>query len=413
MRDRQINIGIGFATGRKSFQSVLNAYVYQLEESGLVRDKNIHFNLLVAYDLAYAGTKLADYTGISEMVKRHFDNCFFIGADDIAAEAKALVEAGVILPEEEPLCFGGGYASKRNSIVYTALKNHIDYLIFLDDDEYPMAVTQSGDYLLWSGQHVLESHIKYLQSADITNGYHCGYISPIPYMEFDNIVSEGDFRTFIEALSNDILNWDTARQVMLDGGITYADKQVLIEQMPSSVEEVHGAKFITGGNLGLNLRNPERVFPFYNPPGARGEDTFLSTCLSDVNVKSIPTYTFHDGFSIYSTLLKGVLPNSLRKIYATSEEVVERFYRACIGWVRYKPLYTYITRREEYGQVINDMREKLSEVQPKVCSFFNRPEFSDILHELDTYDAKVKEHYADFERSKELWEKMKAYLASL
>ncbi|KAA3379385.1 hypothetical protein F1912_13620, partial [Akkermansia muciniphila] len=69
-----------------------------------------------------------------------------------------------------------------------------------------MAVTQSGDYLLWSGQHVLESHIKYLQSADITNGYHCGYISPIPYMEFHNIVSEGDFRTFIEALSNDILN---------------------------------------------------------------------------------------------------------------------------------------------------------------------------------------------------------------
>ena len=139
----------------------------------------------------------------------------------------------------------------------------------------------------------------------------------------------------------------------------------------------------------------------------------MSTCLSDVNVKSIPTYTFHDGFSIYSTLLKGVLPNSLRKIYATSEEVVERFYRACIGWVRYKPLYTYITRREEYGQVINDMREKLSEVLPKVCSFFNRPEFSDILHELYTYDAKVKEHYADFERSKELWEKMKAHLASL
>ena len=49
---------------------------------------------------------------------------------------------------------------------------------------------------------------------------------------------------------------------MLDGGITYADKQVLIEQMPSSVEEIHGAKFITGGNLGLNLRNPERAVSY-------------------------------------------------------------------------------------------------------------------------------------------------------
>ena len=27
----------------------------------------------------------------------------------------------------------------------------------------------------------------------MTNGYHCGYISPIPYLEFDHILSEEDF----------------------------------------------------------------------------------------------------------------------------------------------------------------------------------------------------------------------------
>ncbi len=56
----------------------------------------------------------------------------------------------------------------------------------------------------WSNQHVLESHIEYLRNADMTNGYHCGYISPIPYLEFDHILSEQDFRAFILALSNDI-----------------------------------------------------------------------------------------------------------------------------------------------------------------------------------------------------------------
>lgn len=410
MKNRQIHIGIGFATGRKSFQSVLMAYIYQLEESGLLRDKNIHFSLLVAYDLEYSGTKLTDYTNINDTVKKYFEHCYFIGEDDIAAQVEDLVKAGVAKEDEKNLCFGNGYASKRNILVYTAMKNDIDYLIFLDDDEYPMAVTESKDYLLWSGQHVLETHIKYLQSADMTNGYHCGYISPIPYMEFDNIVSEEDFRTFIEALSNDVLGWDTTRKVMQNGGITYADKTVLIDQCPSQAEETHGAKFITGGNLGLNLRCPERVFPFYNPPGARGEDTFLSTCLSEVNVKYIPTFTFHDGFSIYSCLLKGVLPNTLYKIKANSEEVIGRFYRACVGWVRYKPLYTYITRRDDYDTIIADMREKLTEVLPKICSFFNRSEFSQIIEELDHYDDQVKIHFAQFERSKEIWNKMKEYI---
>jgi hypothetical protein len=74
----------------------------------------------------------------------------------------------------------------------------------------------------------------------------------------------------------------------------------LIERKISLVEEENGAKFITGGNLGISLRDLDKVYPFYNPPGARGEDTFLSTCLSNSTVKLIPAYTFHDGFSIYN-----------------------------------------------------------------------------------------------------------------
>ena len=109
----------------------------------------------------------------------------------------------------------------------------------------------------------------------MTHGHHCGYISPIPYMEFNEIMTEGDFRSFIEAISNDIIKWDTLKCVMKNGGITYADTKVLTSDDAIEVEEINHAKFISGANLCINLTEPRRVFPFYNPPGARGEDTFL------------------------------------------------------------------------------------------------------------------------------------------
>jgi hypothetical protein len=63
---------------------------------------------------------------------------------------------------------------------------------------------------LWSGQHVLLSHLLEIPNADYTNGYHCGYISPIPQLNFTDRFTEVDFRMFIEAISNDIINWDVS-----------------------------------------------------------------------------------------------------------------------------------------------------------------------------------------------------------
>lgn len=408
MLEREIHIGIAFATGRKSFQNVLNAYIYHLQESMLLKDRNVHLHLLVAYDLAYAGTVLSDYTSVRPGVLEQFTTVTFLGEDDIDRTAQSLVQSGVIEAKEADLCFGNGYASKRNILLYTALKKGLDYLIFLDDDEYPMAVTESKNSTLWSGQHVLEAHLKYLRTSDMTNGYHCGYISPIPYMEFDNVMTAQDFQIFIEALSNDILNWDEIKKVIDNGGITYANKEVLIEQAASLVPEVNGAKFITGGNLGINLTDPAKVFAFYNPPGARGEDTFLSTCLHEINVKRIPAYTFHDGFSIYSCLLQGVLPTRLKRIGSVdSEEIIRRFYNACIGWVRYKPLYTFLTRPKEYVQIMKDMKEKLKATLPKISAYFNVSEFANIESEFIRYESRVQEHLSQFIKTKEIWERVK------
>ena len=285
----------------------------------------------------------------------------------------------------------------------------MEYLIFLDDDEYPLAVTKTRNTLFWGGQHVLLEHLKHIPQADITHGHHCGYISPIPYVEYNDKLSEDDFRRFIEAISNDIVDWDTIKTVMGNGGVTYADTKVLASDEATQVQEINRAKFISGANLCIKLTNPCRVFPFYNPPGARGEDTFLSTCLTDRTVLRVPCYTFHDGFSTYKHLLHGVLPLRFKFIRADQETIATRFYKACIGWTRYKPLLLYITNPESYEERIDQMRRQLVSTLPKICEYFGQRRFMNILTELEEYARNVETHADQFEQTRAAWEKIMAY----
>lgn len=406
----EMKVGIGFATGRRSFQKILKSYVYNWQESGLTEKENIRLNLFVAYDLKYAQTKSIHYTSIKNDVLDLIDDVHFLGSKTIGAEIDSLLRENILSEKEARLFFGSGYAAKRNSVLYMAVKNKIDYLLFLDDDEYPMAVTKTRSTAVWGGQQVLLSHLESIKNADITNGHHCGYISPIPYMEFNKTLTETDFRLFIEAISNDIINWDTIRSIMNNGGVTYADTKILVSEAVEEVEEINHTKFISGANLCINLTQPDRVYPFYNPPGARGEDTFLSTCLSQRKVLRVPCYAFHDGFSTYHHLMDGVLPISLKHVNADSPHVIERFYRACIGWIRYKPLLLYITQPNLYESKINEMRSRLSVVLPKLCAYFDKPEFMNISNELTRYDRNVKQHYAQFLETQQIWNKIIRHL---
>jgi len=409
----EIKVGIGFATGRKSFQKVLRTNIYNWNEAGLVDNKKISLNLFIAYDLNYHKTKITDYTNVHPELVAQIDSSVFIGSIAVKEEIDYLIKENVINISEARMIFARGYAGKRNAVLYNAIKHNMDYLIFLDDDEYPMAVTNTRRTTIWGGQHVLSDHLRYIANADITHGHHCGYISPIPYLEFNDIMSESDFKTFIEAISNDIVNWDNLRVVMKNGGVTYADTNILTSDEAFEVPETNHAKFISGANLCINLTDFRRVLPFYNPPGARGEDTFLSTCLSDRKVLRVPCYTFHDGFSTYNRLLEGVLPIRLKFIKADTEQVNTRFYKACLGWIRYKPLLLYITQPDQYEEKINEMRRQLSMTLPKVCAFFGKPEYMNILTELEKYNRNVEKHYKKFIETQEIWAKIMDHFAKL
>ncbi|CAB1240779.1 conserved protein of unknown function [Ruminococcaceae bacterium BL-6] len=413
MADQKIRLGIGFATGRKNFRKVLNTYIYSWKESRIPGTENVSLSLFVAYDVDYSNTQSTDYTNLTQEVVDVLDEIYFIGKKRILKKSQELIRQGVLTEAEAKLVFGTGYAAKRNAVLYAALESHMDYLLFLDDDEYPLAVTNNRGSALWSGQYVLPYHLASIGNADITYGYHCGYISPVPYIQFDEQFSERDFRRLIGAISNDVINWNSIRTIMENDGVTYADTSVLIHKTPEEVPEINGCKFISGSNLCINLTRPERTFPFYNPPGARGEDTFLSTLLGERTVLRVPCYTFHDGFSAYHHLLDGVLPIRLNAIGINSGKIVSRFYRACVGWVRYKPLLLYITDRDGYDASIRHMTAALDDVLPKVCDHFQRKEFQKLSAELAHYDKNVKKHYAQFLRVQKVWKALLSRLETL
>ena len=405
---RKIRFGLGFATGRKSFRKVLSAYINTWCEARkkLPPDLEVSLNLFVAYDLDYLRTQSTDYTNLNQDIVDAFDDIVFLGAKNAQKSIVQLEKGDTFSSSELHSVFGAGYAGKRNAILYAALEYQIDYLLFLDDDEYPLAVTNNNNFCLWSGQHVLLAHLNEIANADYTNGHHCGYISPIPQIRFNDELTEDDFQSFIEAISNDIINWESMKRLMESGGVTYASTDVLKHRQVSDVTEINHCKFISGANLCVNLTDLDRTFPFYNPPGARGEDTFLSTMLHDRVVRQVPCYAFHDGFSIYKHLLDGVLPTHLAPITAESNAIVSRFLSACTGWVRYKPLLVYITHPEKFELEMQIMEQTLTQTLPKFAKHFQNDRFLGIMDEFLKYRKNVKKHHKQFLLTQSTWNKL-------
>ncbi|HVJ49709.1 hypothetical protein [Desulfitobacterium sp.] len=289
----------------------------------------------------------------------------------------------------------------------------MNYLLFVDDDEYPLAVYEHNDDIFWQRQDILGTHLNYLDQADITHGHHCGYISPIPVFDVNDSETKDGMNNFLRAVSNDIVSVEAVAGRQERGGVDYAS----IETASASsypVEEKKGLKFISGSNLGLNLKTfyqNKPLPPFYNPEGARGEDTFLSACLSDYKVLKVPCYAFHDGFLKYDEILQGVLPIQLQAVKPNNSVIIKRFYKACLGWIRYKPLLLYITDRENFETNVEKVRSDL-ENSVQVMSRELQYNFFPLIDEFNGYVSKVTTHYQDFQHCQEIWNTISRYAAS-
>ena len=245
---KTVQFGLGFVAGRPNVCKIINnTYDQLLNQFKDIEDK-VELTIFILFDLGYQYTTRVDFYGLMPNVYKNI-KIKYITPEDIEEMKKRLIGRGKLTKDEAELFFGHGHAKGRNTLMYYAFIRNIDYLLFWDDDEYPVACIKNNETkeIIWKEQDNLLKHYEYIQKADITHGYHCGYISPIPYVELNEDVDEELFRDYIEAISNEVVSWDSIRtKFVKDNGITYADPQLANGEGAYEIKKQNGAKWVVG-----------------------------------------------------------------------------------------------------------------------------------------------------------------------
>ncbi len=407
---KPIKFGIGFLAGRPNVCKIINRYYKDIIEQGEKFGKEVKFTIFILYDLNYQGTNRIDFYNIKADVYKKIE-IKYITPEDIEEEKKILVSRHDFNKKDIDLILGHGYARARNSIMYFALKRKIDYLLFWDDDEYLVAnVKKENNEIEWMKQDDIFQHLKSIRNADVTVGYRCGNMSPIPKIEYNNVITEVDFKHYIDGISNEVVNWEKVKnQEKQEQGISFADKEIILKGKTHQLKDIGTKNWLLASGICFNLKRIENIPAFYNPPLARGDDTFLSTMLKNAKVVQVPTYHFHDGFLKYAKILEDEYPKKLKKIKLDGS-VEERFLKTSIGWIKYKPLLIYITERKKYHNIINQTKEDLEKGIIAMNKLFNTDSFNVLLEELNKYDKNVKKHYKEYLKTNEMWNKLKSQI---
>ena len=406
----KINVGIGFISGRPNVCKIINSYEQFIEEQLEKLGIEVNITIYILYDLNYQHTIRTDFYGILPKAYKNM-RIKYITPENILEYEKILMSRYELSKEDAKLFIGNGYAKSRNTILYCAMQHNMDYILFWDDDEYPVANVMSNNQIQWIKQENVLQHIKNIDNAEVTVGYRCGMMNPIPYIEYTNEIKEEDYKNFIDALENEVVSWEKIKKIRENPScIEYANLDIAEgKTKPEYIEEVGKENFVLGSGICINLNNIDSIPAFYNPPNARGEDTFFSCALRNKNARvlKIPTYHFHDSFLQFTGIMKDKYPKNLNKISFVDNEVEQRFLRATIGWTRYKPLLYYIKDRKNYEKIIEETRDKLKKSVKKINTEFITCDFSCLIKELNKYDKDVQKHYEEYIKVNELWDKLK------
>lgn len=408
---KDINFGIGFITGRSNVCNIINSYYTQWMEQVEELDANVNFVVFVLYDLEYLNEKKENFYKINPNVHKNI-KLEYITPEEIEKIKKKIVEDHKMTEEEVNCIIGKGYAKARNTILYSALSKKMDYLLYWDDDEYPVAnVLDDEGNLVWQKQNNVLQHIKNIEDVEVTMGYRCGMMNPVPYVEYNEDISKEDYKMFIDALENEVISWEEIQKIENDREcVEFAKTDIAnSEKQVEYMENIGTENYVLGSGICLNLQKLDTLPAFYNPPGARGEDTFFSCSLAlkNARVKRIPVYHFHDTFLKYKCLMEKQFPEKMKNIELKDDNIRERFYKTTIGWTKYKPLLYYITKRQEYEEIMNKAKLNFQQSIPKVNKIFETEKYFNLLDELEKYSSNVEVHYQEYIKTMKLWDKIK------
>ena len=407
---QEINFGIGFITGRPNICNIINTYYKDIVEQVKDFQIKVNFTCFILYDLNYLNTQEENFYHINPEVHKDI-KIKYLSPTYVTEKCKEIGKKHNLSEAEANLLVGKGYARARNTILYEAVEEKIDYLMFWDDDEYPLAALKEGKNIKWIKQKNILEHLKNIENADITYGYRCGMINPLPAVKYNDIITEEVYKQFIEAVENEAISWENLQSMLQnESGIGYADEQIVLHKQ--GLEEVEGigkTNFVLGSGICLNLTHLEKIPAFYNPPEARGEDTFFSCALGELDAKvlRIPTYHFHDGFLKFTFLMEGKFPKKLKKITSEDSGISWRFKKTTTGWTKYKPLLYYILDSNNYEKVICQSKIKLENTVQKMSTVFEDCDLTNLPTILDDYDNNVKKHYEEYKQVNKIWNKIK------
>lgn len=265
-----INFGIGFLAGRSNVCNIINGYYKSILEQGKKSGYNVNFTFFILFDLEYQKTPREGFYNLESDVYNQMQ-VKYITPEDIEEEKKILISRYGINKDDVNLILGNGYGRARNAIMYFALKRKVDYLLFWDDDEYPVINMKDEEKgIIWQEQENVLEHLKNIKDADVTFGYRCGNVSPIPLVKLDKDLDKKDFKDFIDAVSNEDISWERIKKIMsIEDGMMYATRKIILEKKVMDIPNLGKDNWLLASGICINLTDLDRVPPFYNPPEAR------------------------------------------------------------------------------------------------------------------------------------------------
>lgn len=271
------------------------------------------------------------------------------------------------------------YGAYRNTVLFKALLDGIDYLLFFDTDVEPRVLTQlDGEDAQWQEIDFIGTHMRSLTKDDVsaTTSEYSGYYI-IPPMSFLGL---GELLTGLgKGMALEYMDDCHEHQCLKLGSVTSG--------LPKPTDKP------LGGNLGLNLKQAWRLAPFYSTiytfagltVKARGEDTLLGQAISGSRgkVMDVDLLIFHNTYDGFPRV-----PDIRRK------GIRDRFYWACLGWIGRNPFLSWYL--DQVGHLQTDLRSEtalqrigLEVGGEKTAAYLQDPRFNELAAAFEASYARL------------------------
>ena len=235
------------------------------------------------------------------------------------------------------------YGAYRNTVLYKALLENMDYVLFFDTDVEPKVLTHlDGTDIQWQEIDFVGTHMESLGRDDVsaTTSEYSGFyiIPPMSFPGFSDLLTGLGKGMALEYME------DCHEHQCLNLGPAFPG-------LPKPTDKP------LGGNLGLSLNQAWQLAPFFSTLYAysgftikgRGEDTLLGQTISASNgqIIDVDLMIFHDTYDDFPEV------PDVRK-----ESIRDRFYWACLGWIGRNPFLSWYL--DQMGYLETDWRSEIT-----------------------------------------------------